>query len=180
MLASSPTTTLPSDICDAIGLVVERLEAAWLPAVLFGDPDMHAYEALRIDQFARMLAIAREHAIGRRYLEVGSGIGTKLVLAKAAGFEVTGIEAREQYAAVSRYIAPEAVTVVADARGYLYREWDVVYSYRPLISNAAEEALEQWISSQLPAGAVWIHPFRSLLELGWSEIVLDSWVWRRP
>lgn len=142
---------------EAVGWVVEQLERAWLPVELYSDPICHGYIPLRLDQFVEALLMAVKIAPGKRFLEIGCGIGTKLMLASRLGLDVTGIENREHDAAIAKYLCPEANVVVADARWFDgYGAFDIVYSYRPLRDEAAERAFEARLYAA--TGAVLILP----------------------
>ena len=148
------------DSMEAMGYVIERLETAWIPPGFIPSPDLHVYEPMRADQFLDDLAVAIEFAPGKRYLEVGSGIGTKLLLAEQMGLEVHGIELRESYIAVSQYLCPNAPVELADARYYTgYGAFDIIHCYKPVTSFEALAELDEHIASHMKQGAILIHPY---------------------
>lgn len=165
----------------ALSVAVERLEGAWLPAELPLHEEFFPYQPTPMPDFIADLEIALTRATGRRYLEVGCGLGTKMVIAQAAGLEVHGIEAREQYAAMARYLCPEAKVEIADARYYgAYAAFDIVFCYRPLISEKGTAALEDFLDAEMRPDAVLILPYRGMYRLGWRPVVeRNSHVWVR-
>jgi 2-polyprenyl-3-methyl-5-hydroxy-6-metoxy-1,4-benzoquinol methylase len=179
MIAHGPSA-ISKPVLEGVSKAIDQLERAWLPAILFGDPEMHAYETLPMDWFARMLDIAMAATTGRRYLEVGCGIGTKLVVAQWAGLEVHAIEARAQYAAAAQFMCPEAKVEIADARKYDgYGGFDIIYCYRPLIPDEAQIMLEDYMVARMKQDAVLMMPLRDAGRLGWSEVQPFSSVWSR-
>lgn len=167
----------------ALSMAVERLEAAWLPTELSKHPEFFDYQPTPMPTFVEDLEVAIRHASGSRYLEVGCGIGTKMIIAQAAGLEVHGIESREQYVATARHLCPEATIEIADARHYgNYRAFDIVFCYRPLISEDGMERLERFLDAELDKNVVLILPYRSMHPYGWAPVEADvnSHVWVRP
>ncbi len=165
-------------VLGALATAIDRLEAAWLPAELSAHPEFHDYQSTPVDTFMQGLAVCREHAPGGRWLEVGCGIGTKLILAHEMGFRVHGLDNRAQYIAAAKFLCPEATLEVADARYYdRYGAFDVVFCYRPLIKEEATVALERWIVSRMAAGALLYLPYRNIQSLGWH--LVSEHVWRR-
>jgi 2-polyprenyl-3-methyl-5-hydroxy-6-metoxy-1,4-benzoquinol methylase len=170
---------------EALGLAIERLEVAWLPVELVRG-ELHAYEPLRVDQFLDMLTVAREVAPGSRYLEVGPGIGTKLLVVAALGLDAHGIENRAQYIGTARFLLDqppqtfEPPTVeLADARGWeRYREFDIVYAYRPVRGEEGQVAFERHLTEQMRPGAVLLNPCRPRISADWSPTD-HRWVWVR-
>lgn len=163
---------------EAVGWAIEQLERAWVPVELYLDPVCHAYIPFRVDQFIEGLIVAMANAPGKRFLEVGCGIGTKLMIASRMGLDVAGIENREQYVAVAKHLCPEAAIELADARWYGgYRGFDIVYSYLPLHDPAAELAYEARLMSEMRPGSVLIAPMiRSRPET--EPLDTHAMVWR--
>jgi 2-polyprenyl-3-methyl-5-hydroxy-6-metoxy-1,4-benzoquinol methylase len=177
----------------AVGLLIERLESAWLPAFIPPFRDTHIYEPLRVDQFLDALQVAGAHTEGRRYLEVGCGIGTKLLVAAVLGYEVTGIDNRRQYLAVAEWLTRqraegEPVPVElensvpicleqADARYYDHQFFDVIYANRIIVDNDGQTEYESMLARSMKKGAVLILPN------GWNHrpdawsATEHPWVW---
>lgn len=153
----------------ALGTAVDRLEAAWLPVEQYAHPEFYDYQATPLPLFMDGLLLLREIAPGGRFLDVGSGIGTKLIIANQMGFEVHGIEVRSYYLAISRLLCPEAQVELADARGYAgYGNFDVIFCYRPLIREDAQRALEILLTEQMRPNAILFLPYRNVYDLGWT------------
>lgn len=177
-----------------IGLLIERLESAWLPAFIPPFPDMHTYEPLRVDQFIEAMCVAGQHANGRRYLEVGCGIGSKLLVAASMGYEATGIDNRRQYLVVAEWLArhqaqrepvpvelesvPEIRLEQADARYYDHRHFDVIYAYRIMVENGGQAAYEAYLTDTVQSGTVLIMPVAEWDNTAWTPTA-HRWVWVR-
>lgn len=157
---------------EALAETVERLERAWLPAELVPHHEFYPYDPTPVSVFTRALELALLHRTGDRYLEVGCGIGTKLIIAAKCGLLVHGIEAREQYVAMARHLCPEATIETADARTWQgYRDFDIVFSYKPLISEEGNLAYEAHLTEWMRPGAILINPWRPMYDFGWRPLV---------
>jgi trans-aconitate methyltransferase len=136
-------------------MALESAEHAWLPTELPPHSEFYSYISFDNAVFVRTLELVRDLTEGRQFVDVGCGIGTKLVLAHVMGFAVTGIECREQYAATAHWVCPDAKIENADARGYWpYDAFDVVYMYRPIQSGEGQAALDAWIYERARPGAL--------------------------
>lgn len=118
---------------------VERLQAAW-----------------------RLLAV-RGGAAQARFLEVGAGAGSKLFLAAQFFPVVEGIELDETYLARAEWLTntarPQRRVTAADALSFdRYGEFDVIYSYLPILDEARQTALERRIFAQAREGALIVAP----------------------
>lgn len=165
----------------ALSTTIDRLEAAWLPTEFVAHPEFFDYQPTPVDLFVHGLIHVQEVSKGPKFLDVGSGIGTKLLIAHQMGFEVQGIEIRAYYAAISRHLCPEATVEIADARGYgKYGLFDVVFCYRPIISEEGQAALERFLTEQMRQDAILFLPFRNVYHLGWRlSDPSVPYVWRR-
>ena len=157
------------DPFEAIGKVVDRLERAWCPGELVTDhPDLYGYISIPLDTFVPALQVALELTEGRRFLDVGCGIGTAMAVAGEMGFDCSGLEIRERYLPVAKHLNPNADIEPCDARGYDgFRAFDVIYWYRPVISDDGEAELDALICAQAKEGAVLIAPWQNLHPYGW-------------
>lgn len=152
----------------AVGEALDRLERGWYFAVR-QDGYSYPYMPLPLVDFLAGLEAARAAAKGRRYLEVGCGIGTKLAIAALLGLDAHGIDWDERYVAIARHLCPEATIEVADARAYEYGAFDVVYSYRPFVDEAAQIELERHLADSMRPGSVLFAPLRELAG-DWREV----------
>lgn len=151
------------DNLGALGGVIERLEGRWVSPVK-SDGRFYDWVPLPVAEFLAGLRVCSERLVDRhrhwppegfRFLDVGSGIGTKMVLASALGYAVTGVELRPEYAEASRELCPEAEVVCADAFEWSgYGTADVVYSYRPCLDLEDQAGLTKRIVAEMKPGAL--------------------------
>ena len=131
------------DAPSTIAAVVERLESAWVPEIT-AHPDYYAWEPIGIHSFVGALS---QYPPGR-FLDVGCGIGTKLLAAHFMGFTVSGIELHSEYAEVARRLVPEAQITVCNAFDYQgYGDFDVVYLTTLCVDESRQAELESLIRS---------------------------------
>lgn len=133
MTTSSPPLALSAASVGAMSVMIDRLERAWYPNEVQDISESWDYQAWPVDEFMAGLELCASITSGRDFLDVGSGIGTKLALAASCGWRVKGVEFRPQYAAMTSYICPEARVYGSDARTFgWYGDYDVIYAYLPL------------------------------------------------
>lgn len=163
----------------AVANVMSRLERAWFPNEVTNLDESWDYQAWPVDEFLYGLELAATLTEGRKFVDVGSGIGTKLALASEMGWEPHGIEFRPQYAAMTSYICPEARVAQIDARVVqTYGNFDLIYAYLPLRSPRMR-GLESTISLQAKPSAVLFFPeIDDLDQLGWKRVE-RTWLWVR-
>jgi 2-polyprenyl-3-methyl-5-hydroxy-6-metoxy-1,4-benzoquinol methylase len=127
-------------------------------------------------EFLAGMTIVSNAGSGRRFLDVGSGIGTKLALASSLEFDVHGIECYSPYIEVSKRLFPDLPVTHCTAEVFdRYDRFDVVYCYRPCVKPEDQNALNRHISERMRSGAL-------LFNVGgpsplWLEHV-DGEVWR--
>lgn len=143
----------------AVDQTLQRLEEIVAPR--FPDDVFYDLVSLPMPDFVHGMDEIGD-ARGRRFLDVGCGIGTKLAAAFFLGWgDLTGIELRPSYAATARLVCPEASIVVEDAFACTgYGAFDVIYMYRPCIEDADQDRLEEWIIAQLRPGTTLFWPQR--------------------
>jgi SAM-dependent methyltransferase len=178
------TVTLPAtadaDAIAAIQRLIERLEANYTPTGPKDDLNWYGWIGLPIAVFLEgMLAARRILGVGRhRFLDVGSGIGTKLILAHELGWATTGIERWRPYVEVSRHLVPFAKVHVGDGARYMsYGAHDLVYLYGIAVDPGDHEAINRHIARQLKPGALFFCARRPFPE-GLEHVA--ELVWRRP
>lgn len=169
--------TLSDRAGEAVANVMDRLERAWYPNEIVDVSEAWDYQAWPVDKFLAGLEVAAGLTEGRKFLDVGSGIGTKLALASEMGWEPHGVEFRAQYAAMTSYICPEASVAQMDARALTtYGTFDLVYAYLPL-RGPLMLGLVAEITRQAKATAVLFLPETDDLGgLGWKRAADAIWV----
>jgi hypothetical protein len=147
------------------------------------DPEMWRWSPLEITEFEKMLQVAHSLAVssnirlrgeggGLRRLslaEAGSGIGTKLYLAKNKfNLDEWGYEINEEYLAKAREL--EVRTVKCDLRTETppWVKFDIVYIARPFKDDAVEVAWEQSVMDAMRPGAVLISAYAAVKPYSWS------------
>jgi len=160
---------------------IQTLEQEWVRREVPHPPDCFGWAPAPIGLFQELLQVAVEHTDGGRFLDVGSGIGTKLMLAQQAGFQVEGVEQLDELVAVADEHG--LTTHQADARGWDgYANYDVVYVNHPLANTEIEEPFEAWLHQQLKPGVVLIQ-VNDCLAPNWPALLdnREAWngVWQR-
>jgi protein-L-isoaspartate O-methyltransferase len=142
-----------------------RLYTPWMP--------------FSIPAFVALLAEALPEVPGDRFLEVGCGPGSKMLIAREIfGLDVHGVERSDEMAAAARTLGLDAET--ADAAAWDgYGKHDVVWFNRPFRDPGTQQQLEDLVWRDMAPGAVVIvanleHPPPSQ----WL-VVLDDWEIRR-
>lgn len=136
-----------------------RLERAWLPPT----PDaseFFAYDPLPWAIFLPLVEQASSLTEGRRFLDVGCGIGTKLVTMHYLGWTVAGIERYPPYAHAARILVPEAHIQTIDVFDVDEFDADVVYSYRLGVTETTQALVEEHIAAGMRPGSVLVLPVR--------------------
>ena len=114
----------------------------------------YGWEPLPLYDFLQGMRVARP-GDGRRFLDVGSGVGEKLKLAHMLGWEPEGVEINPILAGTSREMWPYPVTV-ADAFDYDgYGEFDLVYCYAILIERDDQMELHHHVTERMRPGALY-------------------------
>jgi SAM-dependent methyltransferase len=101
----------------------------------------------------------------RKFLDVGCGVGQKVYLAFKYKFDAYGIEIRPAYADVAQQLLIRYLwnmpqidltnrIIVADAVQFDFKDFDVIYFYRPMWDNKLEAQLERQIAKTAKIGAI--------------------------
>lgn len=147
---------------------------AYLPWMPFSIPD-----------FIALLAEALPETTGDRFLDIGCGIGTKMMLTEEIfGLEVQGIERVPEYAKEAR--SRGLAITEADARGWDgYGDFDIIFFNRPFFNQEMQAELEHQVWTDMKPGAVVVGV--NLLvppPASWYPILDDSevrrWVLQKP
>jgi len=105
--------------------------------------------------FLAIMFDAVAEVTGRKFLDVGCGPGTKMMLASHFyGMRADGIEIDAPMAdAAARYGPVMNMSALDVPKGY-YSEFDVIWLYRPFRDPALEAALEERILAEMKPGSV--------------------------
>jgi len=106
---------------------------------------------------------------GRKFLDVGCGLGTKMFVAKQEGWDVHGIEINPVYAELAANVVGfhEKRVECCDGIAYdRYGEYDCIYFYTPCRNKDHEVALEQKIYRGARPGAIIISAFGYEIDRG--------------
>ena len=150
------------------------------------DENNWGWSPLNLPSFNEMLAVAAERAkFGAKFLELGSGIGTKLYLAAHGyGLDPYGIEIHPVYREAARALRMKERTLPADLRhaSIDWQAFDIVYTSRPFRDDAEEEAWEHKVIDSLRPGAVLISAFCGVKPYDWECLYRRPWrgVWVKP
>lgn len=136
---------------------IRQLELDWLEkyrVLRSASEDSYGWEPFPISRFYNMLILAMSHNRGP-FLDVGCGIGTKVLLASQVGIEAQGIELFPEYVAEAERLGVKVEQ--ADARSYgRYGEFGIIYINHPLRDIEEEDKLERHIQRQMVPGSVLI------------------------
>ena len=146
---------------DVFDGVIRQLELGWYEP--HEDTDVFSYYPLPMREFLRCLT---DSGATGKFLDLGCGIGTKLMMASLLGWKATGVEIREDYAQAARRICPHAQIHVADARGFPVAGYDVVYSYRLFVGNEDQAAFDDYVISNITPGTFYVCPGSNPLSQG--------------
>ena len=117
--------------------------ATYLPWMPFSWPD-----------FIALMAEAMPEVTGDRFLDIGCGPGTKMLLADAVfGLRASGIERSPEMVKEASQLGLQAFE--ADALGWEnYGRYDLVFFNRPFFDNGQQAELEKQVWAGMKSGAV--------------------------
>jgi SAM-dependent methyltransferase len=159
--------------------LIERFEAQFLPRTPYDDA-WYGWIPLRLDYFYAGMMVAREELGegGHRFLEVGSGIGTKLCLAHALGWSATGLELHPAYVEVSRRLFPHVEVIEGSAETFEdFDAFDLVYAARVAIDRTRQARILRRLVEKMTPGALLFAPSVDGPYPEWLENV-GGFVWR--
>jgi trans-aconitate methyltransferase len=146
----------------------------YLPWMPFSWPD-----------FVALVAEALPETTGDRFLDIGCGIGTKMMLAEEIfGLNVQGVERVPEYVKEARQHG--LVVAEADVLGWDgYNEFDLVFFNRPFYDQARQRELEQRVWANMKSGAVvigvnLIDPPPSSWYLILDDHEVRRWIMQKP
>ena len=138
------------------------------------DPDLWRWSPLELLEFDRMLHVARAWAMSPdnsrlRYGEAGSGIGTKLYLArKYYLMEEMGYEISDEYLEQSRALGVRAEKCDLRTEVPPWGKFDIVYLSRPFKNDEVEAAWEHSVMLAMRPGAVLISAYAAVKPYSWA------------
>ena len=138
-----------------------------------------------VHDFIALVAEAMPETTGDRFLDVGAGVGSKVMLADCVfGLNAMGIERVPEYA-TEGWRHGIALSVV-DALGWShYGEYDLIFINRPLADSGEEAKLEAQVWSDMRSGAVVIGVnLEAQPPVNWYPILDDRevrrWISQKP
>lgn len=108
-----------------------------------GDLNYHPNASFSVLKFIENLRlILRRCGEGRRFLDVGCGLGNKVWIAQSMGFDAYGLEINPKYAAIAIECVGANRIFCQDGIHFPdYGEYDVIYFYNPMPSDDLESAI---------------------------------------
>ena len=144
---------------EAVYQAMSALERPWLLPLPQTAP-WHGYDPLPLRDFFNGVRIAARLTPGRRFLDVGCGIGTKLLLMDRLGWQTAGIERHPPYADRARELNPNAQITTANLLEIRDIDADVIYMNRPAMTDELEEQVEAHMLAHANLGTVMFWPYR--------------------
>lgn len=169
----------PRVVTEVMTLAI-RLDREWIRKVPETDRRRAPWMPFPVPAFLALLLEAVPEAPGSRFLDIGCGPGSKMLLAREiCGLDVTGIEIEPQAAA-------EAGVVPVDAADFTdYGKYDLIWFNRVYRDPGLQAVLEARIWAGMAPGAVVMCANLEAPPPSSWLIVLDDWearrgIWRKP
>jgi len=166
----------------------EANEDEWAFNLQGGDKIRLGWMPFQMADFVAIMTEAVRETNGGVYLEVGSGIGTKMMVARYMfDLHVGGIEYDETLATICKQKNRGPVSI-ADALSIwdgAYELADIIWMYRVFRDTELQDQLEQRIYHEMKPGAIFAGAALQNAPKGW-EIVVDDWdmgnrgAWKKP
>ena len=106
-----------------------------------------------LEEAIKLLKKTRVGVYGAKFCDVGCGIGSKLILAETKLLRVTGIEFDKKLAKVAegmlKGFGRAGKVIVGDALKQSYKDYDLIYYYRPISDLAPMQQLREEILSTM-------------------------------
>jgi len=153
---------------EAIHRTIQRLEMAWVPDVL-DHPVFKPYQVLPVAMLLDALRDAEPSARGRRFLDIGCGVGTTLLLVHLMGYQVSGFDRVPEYIDQARRLVPEADVWVADLFNVEEFDADIILMAHPCEDEEVEREAEEHVIERASEGTILITP-GSVVQPGASYI----------
>lgn len=152
-----------------------------------GDKIRTSWMPFQLSEFTAMLFECVAEAEGSNFLEVGSGVGTKSLIARELfGLDIFGLEYDETMVTVAEQRGRGPVWS-GDALSWpgSYSQADIIWMFRPFKDPVLQEQLEDRIYSEMHQGAIVFGGHLEKRPAGFSTI-LDDWetgnrgAWKKP
>ena len=174
------TTAVTTRVRDLL-TTVRQLERAWQKRVPSASSDRYTpWMPSDVAQYLVLLVEAMAEAPGDRFLEVGCGPGTKMLLARDLfGLEVHGFDRVPEYVEAAKEHHLEVA--VQDALSYQdYGKYDIVFLNRPCREPTLERELERTVWAKMRRGSVLIEMNCEMQPPGsrWL-LITDDWESKR-
>lgn len=165
----------------------EADEDEWAFNLQGGDKIRLPWMPFQMADFVAIMTEVMRETDGVGFLEVGSGIGTKMMIAKYLfGLTTFGIEYDETLVTVSDQKKRGSVWR-GDALHfyYGYSNYDIIWMYRCFRDEELQAQLEQKIYDEMKPGAIFAGAALQNPPKGWTTIV-DDWdmgnrgAWKKP
>ena len=143
------------------------------------DSDCYGYVPLPNKEWRPSFEAARSFlATGARFLDLGCGVGTKVLRAQRSGLDAWGLELRPRYVRIAHKLGAQVIE--GDARKVIdvIEDFDCVYLFHLLVDVEAEKALEQRTMTLMRPGSLLILYGVLLNPFDWAEI--GPHVWCKP
>ena len=155
---------------------VAREEGAWLLHGDRHDPLYLPWMPFQWADFTALLAECAAEAAGPAFIDVGCGVGTKmLIAAELLGLDAHGVERDPGMAAYARE-RQRGTTWLADALELPQEFWgafDIVWMYRPFRDSGRQARLEQRVYAGMRPGAILAGGALEAFPRGWLTVVDD-------
>lgn len=168
-------------------LLREADEDEWAFNLQGGDKIRLGWMPFQLADFIAVMSEVTREVNGHWFLEVGSGIGTKMMTAhELYGFSVHGIEYDETLATVCRQ-KNRGHVMIHDALNWpgLYSAYDVIWMYRVFRDPVLQDQLEKRLYAEMKRGAIFAGAALENAPQGW-EIIVDDYdmgnrgAWKKP
>lgn len=142
-----------------------KAEGAEHPGGKRTDDKAFRYIPLSPKVFIKQLRAATPFVPGRalghtaKFIDVGCGIGSKVLLADHADFGITakGIEFRKEYIELARRVAGNSDKIIhGDAFDHDFKPYDIIYFYCPIHIPDQERKLEEHLFKTAKKGALFL------------------------
>jgi len=142
----------------------------------------YGFQPFRMHDFRVMLMIAASNTKGRKFLDAGCGIGSKVWVAQNEfGLDAYGIDIVDEYLSQAHSIGVRAG--FADIRDYqAFGEYDIIYYYGPFREYGEQAAFETRLHAEMKPGALLMTVLAAVKPYSWEQVFRRPWqgIWRKP